>query len=453
MFIDHSHLLHHNPSQLNYGIAVTDVDGDGAFEILVAGYGFPNLVLKWDGERFCNVAPGSLADPEGQAIGVAACDIDDDGQEEIYILNTDTFAGQKRFADRLLDYADGEWTDLFSLRGNQAVLNLTAGRSVVAVDRGARGSYGFFVANYGGPLRLYELDEDGHLYDAAPAANLDLITGGRSAVALPLISDQMDIFAGNEGGANFLFCNRGDGTYEELAHELGVDDPLTNARGVAVLDANDDGSFDLVCGNWEGTHRLFIHLPNGHFEDAATPEMALPSRVRTVIAADFDNDGYEEIFFNNIGQPNRLFLRRSGRWIQGDPGDALEPRGFGTGAAVGDFDNDGLLELLIAHGESDIQPLSLYRAESAGNHWLRVLPLTASGAPARGAVVVLEMTGRTQRRVVDAGSGYLCQMEPVAHFGLGKQTQVNRVRVHWSDGMTVMVNKPPCDQLLRIPHP
>jgi hypothetical protein len=82
-----------------------------------------------------------------------------------------------------------------------------------------------------------------------------------------------------------------------------------------------------------------------------------------------------------------------------------------------------------------------------------VLPLTPQGAPARGAVVVLEMVGRTQRRVIDAGSGYLCQMEPVAHFGLGKRTQINRVRVHWLDGATALVNHPDCDQLLRVAHP
>lgn len=453
MFNDISAFLYHNPSQLNYGIAVTDFDADGAFEIVVAGFGFPNLVLKWNGRQFVDVAPPRIADPERQAIGVAACDIDGDGQEELYILNTDTFAGQKRFGDRLLDCADGEWTDLFSLRVNRPILNLTAGRSVVAVDRCGEGRYGFFIANYGGPIRLYELDDDGHLYDSAPNAGINLLTGGRSAVSLPLISDRMDIFAGNEGGPNFLFCNRGDGTYEELAHELGLDDASHNVRGVCALDANEDGLFDLVYGNWEGPHRLFIHLPNGRFEDAAPPEMALPSRVRTVVAADFDNDGYEEIFFNNIGQPNRLFVRHDGRWRSTDPGDALEPYGLGTGAAVGDFDDDGQLELLIAHGETGAQPLALYRAATNSNHWLRVLPLTPSGAPARGSVVVMEMSGRTQRRVVDAGSGYLCQMEPVAHFGLGTHTQVNRVRVHWPDGATAMVNSPACDSLLRVPHP
>lgn len=453
MFSDCSHLLNHNPSQLYYGIAVIDVDHDGEFELLVTGFGYPNLVLKWDGARYINIASEALADADRQAISAAGGDLDGDGREEIYILNTDTFAGVKRFADRLFDGADGDWTDLFALNGNRHLLNLTAGRSVIAVDRRGTGTYGFFVANYGGPMRLYECDEDGRMSDAANDARINLTTGGRSAVSLPLITDRADIFVGNEGGSNYLFCNQGDGRYEELATELGIGDARQNARGVAVLDANEDGLFDLVCGNWEGAHRLFMHLPNGHFEDTAPPEMAEPSRVRTVIAADFDNDGYEEIFFNNIGQPNRVFGRRDGRWVALDMGAALEPNGLGTGAAVGDFDHDGRLELLIAHGEAEPQPLSLYQADASGNHWLRVLPLTAQGAPARGAVVVLELFGRTQRRVIDAGSGYLCQMEPVAHFGLGWQTQINRVRVHYPDGATALVNNPSCDQLLRIAHP
>ena len=66
-------------------------------------------------------------------------------------------------------------------------------------------------------------------------------------------------------------------------------------------DADGDGLFDLVCGNWQGGHRLFLQRAGGGFADAAPEEMARPARIRTVIDADFDNDGYEEIFFNNIG--------------------------------------------------------------------------------------------------------------------------------------------------------
>ncbi len=453
MFTNRTRLIQHNPIQYNYGAAVTDVDGDGAFEIVIAGFGFPNLVLKWNGSSFVNIASETLADASRQAIGVAACDIDGDGLEELYILNTDTFAGQKRFADRLFDFADGEWTDLFALGVNSRVLNLTAGRSVAAVDRLGTGRYGFFVANYGGPMRLYELDDDGRLADVAPLAHLNHVTGGRSVLALPLISDGMDIFSGNEGGANYLFRNNGDGTFFNVADTLNLDDPSASARGAAVLDANHDGLFDIVVGNWEGEHRLFIQSFDGTFADEAPPEMALPSRVRTVIAADFDNDGNEEIFFNNIGQPNRLFGLRDGRWQPISIADAAEPFGLGTGAVCGDFDGDGRLELLISHGETGMQPITYYHTPANGNHWLRVIPTTRYGAPARGARVTLRAGGITHSRTIDAGSGYLCMMEPVAHFGLGSVTTIDQVDVRWLDGETTRITAPAPDQVLRIAHP
>ncbi|MDI9638515.1 CRTAC1 family protein [Geitlerinema splendidum] len=452
MFVNRSLLLP-NPPQLNYGAAVVDIDGDGSFEIFVTGFGFPNQVFKWKENRFVSVAPFSLTDGRRQSIGVAAADIDADGEEEIYVLNTDTFAGMKRFADRLFDHADGEWVDLFALPIHEDVLNLTAGRSVVGVDRNGTGQYGFFVANYGGPMRLYELDEDGRLQDVASQAQLDLSTGGRSALALPLVTTRMDIFMGNEHGANYLFSNLGDGTYAEIGEEAGVADDFQNARGVAAFDANGDGMFDLVIGNWEGEHRLLVQDVNGRFEDRTPLHMAKPSRVRTVIAADFDNDGYEEIFFNNIGEENRLFGFRSGDWWSLDLGDAEEPAGYGTGAVVGDFDGDGRLELIISHGEAAPQPVSYFQTIPNGNHWLRILPLTQYGAPARGALVTLITAQRTQIRVIDAGSGYLCQMEPVAHFGLGEETSVERVVIRWLDGSEHIIVAPEVDQMLRVEHP
>ncbi|MDZ4762998.1 MAG: CRTAC1 family protein [Chloroflexota bacterium] len=454
MFIDRTGQILHNPLQLHYGIAVTDIDGDGAFEFFVTGFGgCPNKVLKWDGGALIDIATQELADTERQAIGVAACDIDEDGHEELYILNTDTFSGRKRLADRLFDYADGTWVDLFSLRVNATVLNLTAGRSVACIDRRGDGHYGFFVANYGGPMRLYELDEDGRLRDVASEAGVALVTGGRAVVALPLVTERMDVFAGNENGPNFLFRNNGDGTFEEIAIETGVGDPFENVRGIAPIDANRDGRFDLVYGNWEGSHRLFVQTPEGHFLDRAPREMATPSRVRTVIVADFDNDGYEEIFFNNIGQPNRLFGWRDGVWTRLTVGGALEPAGLGTGAAVADIDGDGRLELLIAHGEAGMQPLTLYSASPNANHWLRVRPTTPHGAPARGALVTLEAGGEVQRRVIDAGSGYLCQMEPVAHFGLGTATHADRIVVRFPDGKTVEIAPSGVDTTVDVPHP
>lgn len=452
MFIDRTDLLLDNPAQLHYGIAVMDADADGAFEFFVTGFGFPNQLLKWNGSALHNVARLELADPHRQAIGVAAADIDADGHEEIYILNTDTFAGQKTFADRLFDLTDGYYVDLFELPHNQDVLNLSAGRSVAALDRIGSGHYGFFVANYGGPLRLYELNEDGKLIDIAPATGIAVTTGGRALLPISLVSDYTDVFVGTENASNLLFRNNGDGTFDEIAGKLGLRDSAEHVRGVTSLDIG-TARFALVYGNWEGPHRLFLPSSDGRWDDVAPSAMANPSRIRTVIAADFDNDGNQEIFFNNIGQPNRLFGFRGGEWVMLSAGDAIEPGGMGTGAAVADLDGDGRLELLIAHGESALQPLSLYHAVDRGYNYLRVLPLSRYGAPARGAVVTVVEDQRVQHRVVDAGSGYLCQMEPVAHFGLGDNQNVREVRIQWPDGHKLTIQQPAINQLLRVSYP
>eukprot|EP00850_Spirogloea_muscicola_P014637 SM000106S13985 [mRNA] locus=s106:425972:430759:+ [translate_table: standard] len=397
-----------------YGVCAADLDGDGKTELFVCGFGTENLLLKqlsaslqcqpnelfvvqWNGQMLENIAKGTpLEDLERRAIGVTAGDFDGDGQEELYVLNTDTFLGRKKLTDRLFDRtADG---------------------------------YGFFVANYGGVMKLFEMGEDNFVVDSAADAGLvKYPTGGRALVALPLISQfGMDVFAGNEGGPNFLFCNKNDGSgrYVECAAAFGLMDAEENCRGVAVLDVDGSGELGLATGNWQGPHRLFapagpgprggasalgfkdVSPEAGGFKDVAPPSMAKPSPIRTVIAADFDNDGLEELFFNNIGSPNRLFRQDGpGRWVEENIGDAEEANGLGTGAAVADIDGDGRLELLVAHGELRPQPLSFYRPPTNNNAWLRIRPLTKQGAPARGAsVYITDETGRSQRRVIDAGS-------------------------------------------------
>ncbi len=453
MFANRTELFRHNPPQSNYGVAIADLDADGEFEIVVASNGGTNLVLKREGSEFGSLADETLADAGSQSIGLAAGDIDGDGREELYILNTDTFNGVKSVGDRLFDWRDGRWVDLLSLPEHMAAANLTAGRSVACIDRTGSGRYGFFVANYGGPLALYELDEHGELENVAAAAGVGLMTGGRGLLCLPLLPDSthMDVFAANEGGANFFFHNRGDGTFEEIGQRLGLGDMYENARGVAAFDLNDDGLFDIACTNWEGPHRLFLRAGDG-FRDVAPPVFSAPTRARTLLAADFDNDGREEVFVNNMGQPNRLFGWQGNRWVGLDPADALEPGGLGTGAAVGDFDHDGRLELVISHGESAPQPLSYYHTPDNGHSWLRVLALTRHGAPARGSIVRLSAGGRVQIRHVDAGSGYLCQMEPVAHFGLDDLDHAEWIEVQWPDGAKQRIDQVEARQVIRVPY-
>merc|ERR1719461_1803378 len=137
-------------------------------------------------------------------------------------------------------------------------------------------------------------------------------------------------------------------------------------RGTALLDANGDGLVDIVYGNWNGPHRLYVQSRDGDevkFTDAATDEMAIPSKIRTVIVADFDNDGYEEIFYNNIPGENRLFrkLPPDEDWVRINIGDAVEVDGMGTGGAVGDFDGDGMLELVAHFGLGQLKKVEKVR--------------------------------------------------------------------------------------------
>ncbi|XDA88129.1 hypothetical protein R6Z07F_017798 [Ovis aries] len=482
-----------NPTQLNYGVAVTDVDRDGDFEIVVAGYNGPNLVLKYDRaqKRLVNIAVDersspyyALRDRQGNAIGVTACDIDGDGREEIYFLNTNNaFSGVATYTDKLFKFRNNRWEDILSDEVNVArgVASLFAGRSVACVDRKGSGRYSIYIANYAygnvGPDALIEMDPEASdlsrgilaLRDVAAEAGVSKYTGGRGVSVGPILSSSAsDIFCDNENGPNFLFHNRGDGTFVDAAASAGVDDPHQHGRGVALADFNRDGKVDIVYGNWNGPHRLYLQM-SAHgkvrFRDIASPKFSMPSPVRTVIAADFDNDQELEVFFNNFAHrsssANRLFriIRRE----HGDPlieelnpGDALEPEGRGTGGVVTDFDGDGMLDLILSHGESMAQPLSVFQGNQGfSNNWLRVVPRTRFGAFARGAKVVLyTKKSGAHLRIIDGGSGYLCEMEPVAHFGLGKD-EASSVEVTWPDGKMASRNvaSSEMNSVLEIPYP
>jgi len=201
MFVDASHQIAFNPSRMHYGVCVADLNNDGKMEFFVCGFADQNQLLKWTGTELVNIANGTpLEDPSSSSIGVAAGDFDGDGSEELYVLNTDTFLGRKKVTDRLFDHQEGRWVDLFALPRNMDDSNMCAGRSVCAVDRMGTGKYGFFVANYGGFMKMFEMSEEGFVGDVAGEVGLVTYpTGGRALVSLPLISQcAMDIFAGNE---------------------------------------------------------------------------------------------------------------------------------------------------------------------------------------------------------------------------------------------------------------
>jgi len=434
-FLDITNQIQENEFRLSYGVSVTDINKDNNYEFVVTGFGFKNLALSHRNGKLVNVIDESIfTDTSRRTIGVAACDIDKDGYEEIYFLNTDTYSGDKIYSDRLLDLNNDKFIDLFEIEKNKTDLNLTAGRSVVCVDRKGNGQYGIYVANYGGPTRFYE-SVNNKINDQAVELGINKITGGRAIVSGHILSDQSDIFAANERGDNFLYYNV-DGSFTNVARDYQVEDRYENGRGTALSDILYRGRLDILSSNWDGNHRAYV-LEGDKFIDIAKSTYNDPTKIRTVISADFDNDGYDEIFMNNIGEPNKLFkILDDGKFDEIKIKNGLETFGLGTGAAVADIDGDGILELLVSHGETGLQPLTLYKADIDEFNYLRIKPINKYGAPARGATVTLKSNKRIHSKTIDAGSGYLCQMEPVAHYGIRENESNIKIEIKWTDGST-----------------
>ncbi|XP_035689771.1 cartilage acidic protein 1-like [Branchiostoma floridae] len=504
-----------NPSQRYYGMTVTDVNRDGKMEIFVASYGRPNLVLKWSSERrrYENIAvdnPESpyyfLRDPEGNGISVAACDIDGDGWEEIYIVNIflpsqyweeiyivntqsnsveDSDLAQ---ADRLFHFHEGRYRDVLREEYNLGLGQTLSAKSVACIDRTGSGRYSFFVTSdgwSGASHKMIEMDMDDSdvtagrikLSDVAGEVGVNFfagshgivvalfsLTGGFGVAVGPIVSDNgmSDIFVTTDGKSpNLLLKNRGDGTFEEVAEPSGILDARLHddhwhsrkSRGVALADFNADGTLDIVYGNWMGPHRLWVQTKaqdgRNIFKNVAGKNFQRPSPVTSVFAADFDNDGTTEVFFQNVVNwiagriaPNTLYRVRQrdvGKvpvFDQLDAGDAVEAGRYGTGGVTADLDHDGQLELVLSHGPDLPDVLSVHRPRlGKQNNWIRVLPKTRHGAPARGARVVIRTSnGDSQIRVVDAGTGYLSQSEPIAHFGLGSGILATDLEVTWPNG-------------------
>ncbi|PSG98948.1 MAG: CRTAC1 family protein [Nanohaloarchaea archaeon SW_7_43_1] len=435
-FESQTNLIEDNREMRRYGLAA--IESKGETKVFVTGFGGPNSLYRWKDGNLVDDTPENLKDPDDNAIGAAACDIDEDGQEELYVLTTGgQFGGKKSGTDKLYDRQGDSWVDLFE---DSTVPNRYSGRSVACTYTPE--GYAFFVARYGGPMQVITDTEDG-LKDIAPRYGMDRETGGRSIVNLPT-ENGIDIFVGNERGPNFYYEQGPDG-YEEKARSLGIADEALPARGATVYDKESDGDFDLAISNWNSPHKIYEKTTEG-FKEVQTEEFSEPSPARNLVAADFNNNGETELFLNNIasrGEAENRFFDSKGNPLE--IGEASEPQGLGTGATVTDIDEDGTLELILAHGEAGRQPLTMYKIPNNGDS-VRLQPLSPSGASARNSYVKLE-DGSVH--VMDGGSAYLNQMEPWIHLG-GKNLPLE-VEVNYPNGTSTEVNI--TEKTQKIPHP
>jgi enediyne biosynthesis protein E4 len=439
--------------QWGSGAFVADYDGDGWPDILVTSFGANVLYRNLGNGRFENVARQAGIESPGWNTGAAFFDADGDGDLDLYVASyIDASLKEVLDATRTLGWKGVEMVAFgpFGLKGapDHFFRNVGGGRFVDATrdagleDRGA--GFGFGV-------RAADFDGDG---------------------------DQ-DLFVANDSDPNYLYRNEGHGVFKEVATwaGCGLDEKgaAQASMGVAVGDATGDGVPDIFVTNFaEDFSTLYGGTGGGLFEDIsrASGIGALTFRPLSwgTALADLDNDAdldlvvvnghiYPQIdrhpeFVGTYAQRN-LLAENLGPGATPLFRDATEEAGPGfeevrssRGLAVGDFDNDGDLDLLVTN--LDGVP-SLLRNDSAAGAWLTVILEDRAGHPSPiGATVTVTAAGRTQWRDIAAGDSYMSTHDPRPHFGLGRAEVVDKVDVRWPDGTHTVREKVRARQMLTI---
>ena len=409
-----------------FGVTVADYDNDGDSDIFVTAL-FTNLLLRNDDGFFTEVArDAGLADEAVWSAAAVFFDADRDGFLDLYVGN----------------YVDwGPEKDLFCSR--------VGDRKAYCTPQLYQGLSGSFYHNDGdGTFTRQE-----GVFDTAPGKTL-------SALSVDYNRDGWsDLVVANDTQRDLLFENQGDGTFEEKGIYSGIAfDENGRARAGMGLDAGVvDGSGEVTVFVGHFTSEMvgvYRHTQNGFFVDrAAASQIGTPS-LRTLtfglFLLDLDHDMDLDLFTANghiteeIGlveegityrqRPQLYINRNEGLFSElPDSSHSLLAREFvGRGAAFGDYDRDGDLDILLTENGG---PVHLWRNETASGAYLLVqLMGTESNRDAIGARVVVLASGVRQEREIRAGGSYLSQSQQDAHFGLGTASQVDSLWVHWPNG-------------------
>jgi hypothetical protein len=445
------------------GVACADLDADGDIDLYVTNCG-PNVLLLNDGSgRFTDGTAAAGVGDDGWGTSAAFVDLRGDGAVDLFVANYLGWSADGELSCHNdmggLDYCDpANYT-----APARDVMYRNLGLSTSAEPDGSAA----------GPR--FEDISDISGVGGLPGTGLGVVCGHFDD------SGQQSIFVANDGMADRLWSHPGVGAQNDNQSDNQSDNPNDNPNGsrledraslagcaldfsgkakagmgVGVADVDDDGDLDLlVCNLDKQSDSLFLNQGGTFSDRTRAAGLSLTSRRFTRFGVgfmDFDHDGRLDLFQANgrvrrqfrlysddpYAEPN-LLLRGVGEArfepLPSADGTAVPAAATSRGAAFGDIENDGGVDVLVVNRDAPCQLLhNLAGPSHADRHWIGFRVLDVSGRDALGAIVRFRVGDRRVRRDVRAAASYLSSNDPRVHAGLGPATEVTEISVRWLDG-------------------
>ncbi|MGA2185931.1 MAG: CRTAC1 family protein [Bryobacteraceae bacterium] len=495
----------HVPETMAGGVAVFDYNNDGRPDIFFTnGAEMPGLrktskkywnrLFRNDGNgQFTDVTESAGLAGTGYDTGVAVADYDNDGFEDLFVTGVHRYTLYH-------NNGDGTFTDVTEQAGltaNDPKYGFLWGVGSAWLDYDGDGKLDLFVVNYlrwdpgtepacpdychpgyykGTPNRLYRNDGHGHFTDVSEQSGIRAHVGkGMAAAVADFDQDgRPDIFVTNDKLEHFLFHNEGNGKFREMALEAGVSLPFygepISGMGADFRDVDNDGLPDIFLAALQNeSFPLFRNTGKGYFLDSAPASglasLANPMSGFAVGIYDFDNDGWKDLFVAcghvqstplsremKINEPNAVFRNlANGKWAS-----LVEEAGFTTvpparhrGAAFGDFDGDGRMDIVVTALGAPAE-IWMNRSPNA-NHWLDVdLTGITSNRDGIGATITVTTPGGKQVNLKTSAVGYASSSAGPVHFGLGKYGTVSLLEVRWPSGRLQQFTHVQADRVMKV---
>jgi enediyne biosynthesis protein E4 len=430
------------------GVAVGDINNDGRPDLYLTNLGHNQMYLNKGDGKFVDVTKQSGTDDERWSTSASFFDYDRDGCLDLMVLN----------------YAD------FSLDKNPTCYAATTARDYCTPKAfRAPGN------------RLFHNKGDGTFEDVTVAARVDKEFGhGLGVITADFNGDGWtDMYVANDGDANQLWINQKDRTFKNEALLAGAafnrDGKAEAGMGVDAGDFDGNGTEDIFVDHlMDETNTLFTNLGEGLFEDRTRESgLGMPGHRFTgfgTLFFDYDNDSWLDLLVANgavqllpelarkgdpypLGQPNQLFRNTGqGTFIDTSPqaGEAFQLLEVSRGAAFGDIDNDGDVDVLITNNNGPAR--LLVNQFGNRNHWLglRLIDNKTQRDMLGARVEIIISKGKSLWRRVRTDGSYLSSNDPRIIGGLGTSLSVEAVRVRWPDGTVDAWANPRIDQYMTL---